>query len=310
MIRSKLTTKITIVAGSLALVFAVATFPRYIQSVIRKLDENHLHILNSSVENCKDARCASHYLPKLLTWIESKKDRNAGISNSVSSEAEKTIYTIMSNTIKEQEDKSSKYGRTITSLYHECKSYGYFSGVQVATKSDGPFESVFNVDTRILASLSNRIKNTTDRFSKMCELQEKETKLREEEDRKARIKQAEADRKEKQEEEYQKRFLEIIWKYEDTGKLRGKAIAERDRIRKYRSIGNNDMAQAFFKVFNEYGVQITNGETGNEYFEVRFDCDIYSPFPEHIGDGDNFSYYMGGAYSPKEVCAAAGYPRR
>lgn len=310
MIRSKRKSTVAILAGSLALVFTVVIFPRYIQSVMRKLDEHDLHTLNSSVENCKDARCASQYVPKLLAWIKLKKDRNYRITSSVSSEAETTIYAIMSNIIREQETKSSKYGRTITSTYHDCNSYGYFSGDQVATINEDSFESLLNVDTRILASISNRIKNLTDRFSKMCKLQEKEDKLREEEDKKARIKQAEADRKAKQEEEYQKRFLEVIWEYKDTGKHRGKAIAERNRIRKYRSIGNNDMAQAFFKVFNEYGAQITNPETGNEYFEVRFNCDIYSSSPERIGDGDNFSYYIGGTYAPKEVCAAAGYPRR
>jgi len=87
--------------------------------------------------------------------------------------------------------------------------------------------------------------------------------------------------------------MDFTWTDNDTGELSGKAIMERSRIRKYRSIGNNDMAQAFVKMNDEWGSIVLNPSTGHDYHEIRINCDIYESTPDVIVGGSR-RYGMGG----------------
>jgi hypothetical protein len=119
---------------------------------------------------------------------------------------------------------------------------------------------------------------------------------------------AEKAERERKKREYEKNFIEFTWTDSETGALSGKAIIERARIRKYRSIGNNDMAQVFVKMFDGWGNAVTNPNTGHEFHELRINCDIYETSPDVIIWGTR-RYGMGGNM-PRSLCAEAGYPRR
>jgi hypothetical protein len=134
--------------------------------------------------------------------------------------------------------------------------------------------------------------------------QEEQARIRAEAEKKAQIAEAE----ERKKREYAERYMDFTWTDNDTGELSGKAIIERSRIRKYRSIGNNDMAQAFVKMYDEWGSIVLNPSTGHEYHEIRFNCDIYESTPDVIVGGSR-RYGMGGSL-PTSICSEAGYPRR
>lgn len=134
--------------------------------------------------------------------------------------------------------------------------------------------------------------------------QEEQARIEAEAEKRARIAEAEARKKK----EYAGRYMDFTWTDNDTGKLSGKAIIERSRVRKYRSIGNNDMAQAFVKMYDEWGSIVLNPSTGHEYHEIRFNCDIYESTPDVIVGGSR-RYGMTGNM-PKAICSEAGYPRR
>lgn len=134
--------------------------------------------------------------------------------------------------------------------------------------------------------------------------QEEQARIKAEAEKRARIAEAETRKKR----EYAEGYMDFTWSDNDTDELSGKAIMERSRIRKYRSIGNNDMAQAFVKIFDEWGSIVLNLSTGHEYHEIRFNCDIYESTPDVIVGGSR-RYGMTGNM-PKAICSEAGYPRR
>jgi hypothetical protein len=208
--------------------------------------------------------------------------------------AEEALFKMMQDIASEQENKYRKYGGHITS-HVMC--------------NQGQPALYHKIDIGSLKPFSPRISTLAETLLENCVKQEEEEiameKQRILDEQKAKAEEAKAQKQR----EYNDRYFEIIWRDEETKELTGKAIGEKKRVRKYRSLSNNDMAQAFLKVYNEYGQLVKNPETWNEYYEVRVDCDTYSVIPTHIGDS-NFRYYMGGEYSPKEICSIAGYPRR
>lgn len=130
--------------------------------------------------------------------------------------------------------------------------------------------------------------------------QEEQARIKAEAEKRARIAEAEARKKK----EYEGRYMDFTWTDNDTGELSGKAIIERSRIRKYRSIGNNDMAQAFVKMYDEWGSIVLNPSTGHEYHEIRFNCDIYESTPDVIVGGSR-RYGMTGNM-PKKTALKSG----
>lgn len=214
--------------------------------------------------------------------------------------AEEALLKMMQDIVLEQENKYRKHGRRITS--HLMCNHG-----QPALYSEPGL--YHEIDISSLKPFNPRISKLAESLLENCVKQEAEEvameKQRIVDEKRAKAEEAKAQKQR----EYNDRYYEIIWRDKETRELTGKAIGEKKRVRKYRSLSNNDMAQAFLKVYNEYGQLVKNPETWNEYYEVRVDCDIYSVTPTHIGDS-TFRYYMGGEYWPKKICSIAGYPRR
>lgn len=176
--------------------------------------------------------------------------------------------------------------------------------------------NVFGLSLEQLATMSPNIKVLTDSISKEVkrlsdierEREKEEYERQQAEQREQARKEAERAEKERKQREYDRNFIEFTWTDPETGAQSGKAIIERSRIRKYRSIGNNDMAQVILKMFDEWGSSVTNPDTGHEFHEVRINCDIYESSPSVIIWGSR-RYGMGGNM-PKRLCAEAGYPNR
>jgi hypothetical protein len=177
-------------------------------------------------------------------------------------------------------------------------------------------QKVFGVELAQLGTLSPKISDDATRLlnelQRLTEIDRERERLeserkRAEERERARVEAEKAER-ERKKREYEKNFMEFTWTDTETGELSGKAIIERARIRKYRSIGNNDMAQVFVKMFDGWGNAVTNPSTGQEFYELRINCDIYETTPDVIVWG-NRRYGMGGNM-PRNLCAEAGYPRR
>jgi len=70
------------------------------------------------------------------------------------------------------------------------------------------------------------------------------------------------------------------------------------------------MAQAFFKMYDEWGAVVLNQDTGHEFHEIRINCDIYEVVPDSIGRGGGSRRYGLGGSLPKSICSEAGYVKR
>lgn len=171
---------------------------------------------------------------------------------------------------------------------------------------------IFHINSRKIGKLGPRVKMTTDEIVAEIESLSNQDKLERErqqaKDRENERIAREAEEKARKKREYEQNYIEYTWTDRETGELSGKAIIERARIRKYRSIGNNDMAQVFVKMYDGWGNVVANPNTGHEFHELRVNCDIFSVDPNVIVWGAR-RYGMGGS-TPRDLCAEAGYPRR
>lgn len=213
----------------------------------------------------------------------------------ISPKSEDRVYQFLVKIKNEQAYKHKKYGRTIN-------PHVYCSHAQ----GEDLLYGTLHLNT--IKVLGSRIAKLADDLISNCNKErvevvadEKQRVLNEQ-----RAKAAEAVAK--KERDYANKYMDFTWKDSDTGERSGKAVLERERIRKYRSIGNNDMAQAFLKMYDEWGSIVLNPKTGHEYHEIRVNCDIYESSPDVIESGSR-RYGMTGDV-PKGICAAAGYPRR
>jgi len=233
------------------------------------------------IQNCKDQECLASITPSLLKEIESLSDRDTSSRSRLSNAAQK-VFERSFNSIKERCDRVKRPQES----------------------SDCYLNGIFGVSIDQIPLAAPNLRSSIDDIKQEAErLAENDQKWREEQ---ARI-QAEADERARKKREYDQRYIETTWTSNETGEMTAKAIVDKTRIRKYRSLSNNDMALAFFKIFDGAGNGIMNQDTGHKYHEIRVDCDIYRSYPSYIefnGSRKRFTWL------PKEICEAAGYPRR
>jgi hypothetical protein len=269
------------------------TVPPLPKPILNYIAEARVERHEATVASCDDNECFRTSVPLL------RRARRLLLSDEIQSippisePAEKAIATRLSTLIAECDRMSRPHSNDV------C--WG---------------QKVFGIELAQLGTLSPKIKDDATRLlnelQRLSEIDRERERLeserkRAEERERARVEAEKAER-ERKKREYEKNFMEFTWTDTETGALSGKAIIERARIRKYRSIGNNDMAQVFVKMFDGWGNAVTNPDTGHEFHELRINCDIYETTPDVIIWGSR-RYGMGGNM-PRSLCAEAGYPRR
>jgi hypothetical protein len=239
------------------------------------------------IENCKDEECLLWRLRLLVGAYDTDSGTGTAPSIQLNDSAKGAIHSYLL-ALKEKCDQTERPHES-PNCYRD--KFFILNTIPLLAPESRPV--VDDINKEIVRLRGIDIKN-----------QEEQGKIRVEAEKRERIAEAE----ERKKREYAERYMDFTWSDNDTGELSGKAIIERSRIRKYRSIGNNDMAQAFVKMFDEWGSIVLNPSTGHEYHEIRFNCDIYESTPDVIVGGSR-RYGMTGNM-PKAICSEAGYRRR
>jgi hypothetical protein len=257
---------------------------------------------DSNLSRCIDMSCKKKYLSLFTQGWRILNNLNVSDPPATSRKTEELIY------------------QELLKLNNSCKEYTYR---QDNSKEISCSDNLYGNWTPYLSKVSRRIGELVKSIDKNYDLHNdfvsKAEARKAEESRRAQLaknmleeevkqQKIEAQQRVKSEKVYQKRYIDFKYESNETDEFYGKVIVDRQSIRKYQSITNNNIAQATFRAFDEYGNILKNDDTGYNLFEIRVNCDIYKSMPDSVGSSGKVFRLDGGI--PKSICDEAGYASR